>query len=126
MAYNKNKEEFFRVKGCFCSFSCALAYCINNENDWEKSRNMLYRIYKKIGGKDKIIKSPPKTIMIQYGGNKTKREYRKMINKKYVEINMPPMLSVPPNYFISDDKGTYTLDRKRNPYINLNYFKNKK
>lgn len=73
------------VLGNFCTWNCASAYINFNykgHTKWEK-HEMLKLLYKIVTGKkiDEILPSPRKTIMKQYGGNKTSQEYRNMLTK---------------------------------------------
>ena len=69
--------------GNFCTWNCASRYIAtyyNGNNRWEKDA-MLRLMYKIMTGLDiDIIQpSPPKTIMVQYGGTITQKEYYQMI-----------------------------------------------
>jgi hypothetical protein len=78
------------VLGNFCSWSCAASYIIReytgNER-WEKM-SLLRILYKIFTGRsiDVIEPSPPKTIMVQYGGKKSLQSYKKdldVLNTNY-------------------------------------------
>jgi hypothetical protein len=96
------KETFTRTKGCFCSFSCAKAYNYNFENNWEKNLTFLYELYRK-NYTGYIIKAPPKTLMIQYGGHLTKKQYKKYLNRKKIILSMPPLISLAPIFNIINE-----------------------
>ena len=79
----ENDECVMSVLGSFCSIHCAIAYnqSILKNHDWERSE-LLRLLYIDFTNKDLAIpikESPPKTIMIQYGGDKTIEEYKKII-----------------------------------------------
>lgn len=94
----KEKEQH-KVYGNFCTFNCAKAYLervkdirLQNEDPTKLLllRDLLNLLYYEFYGREvtAIIPSPPKTCMLQYGGNKTAFEYRKIISKldkKYEE-----------------------------------------
>lgn len=69
--------------GNFCSWNCAALYIntyYTRDEKWEK-HEMLKVLYKVFTGSDidYIVPSPPKTQMIQYGGKKSKQEYRSIL-----------------------------------------------
>jgi hypothetical protein len=71
--------------GIFCSWNCAAQYInmfFTGCEKWEK-HELLKLLYKIFTGKtiEEIIPSPSKTIMKQYGGNKSQQEYRENLIK---------------------------------------------
>ena len=92
---NCNIPEY-EVYGNFCSFNCAFSYIDCNYCGYinEKLKDRLHCICKIFTGHPGVIISPaiPKTIMRQYGGDKSIDEYTKMMNDinpekvKYIPI----------------------------------------
>lgn len=82
-AYN---DKHFKVKGCFCSFNCILAY--NEEDKTSNGRNcdkkyLIVSMYKMLTGKifgDYISPSPPRELLKMFGGPYNIREYRNKFN----------------------------------------------
>jgi hypothetical protein len=76
--------------GNFCTWNCASQYInlhFTHSDKWEKHEllKLLYKIFNNTII-DEIIQSPPKTIMKQYGGKLTQREYQEnmiTLNKNY-------------------------------------------
>jgi hypothetical protein len=82
----KVQEDSYIVKGCFCTFNCALAQIIN-ENSFDKYKciELLYSMFRTCNSKeitDTICPSPPKELLIDYGGILTDDEYRSLIGDK--------------------------------------------
>jgi len=84
---DKNNDELsIHTKGCFCSFSCAMAYInLHNHNLCEKINEkqkllLLYKIfYNQII--DDIKESPPVNMLECYGGKMTIEKYREIIKE---------------------------------------------
>jgi hypothetical protein len=78
------------VLGNFCSWNCAAAYInttFKGTDKWER-HEFLKILYKRFTqeGITEIVPSEPKTVMEQYGGFKTRQEYREKLeaaNDKY-------------------------------------------
>jgi hypothetical protein len=80
------------VMGNFCSWNCATGYIntyYTSDTKWEY-HELLKLLYKIFTGNivEDIIESPPKTKMVQYGGNMTKLEYTEEISKSITKNNM--------------------------------------
>jgi len=93
--YINNKFEVF---GCFCSFNCALSYLINGSIDKKDEKiSLLYLLYRKIyNNNDTFEPAPKKELLIDYGGNLTIEQFRKMCNSKLItqDIVLPPIVGV--------------------------------
>lgn len=82
----------------FCTPNCALSYNLSGKmmNKWEIS-GFIHHFYSLISGKkiDKIFPSPPKEIMIDYGGHLSSSEYQDIINQNKITfiINLPPIVN---------------------------------
>jgi len=95
------------IEDCFCSINCAYAdlYYGNDQFKWEKIQN-LYYLCKILTGeypKTKIIPSPKKKVLIEYGGTITRQEYRNIISnfgnptlENIVTVNIPPIIKMSP------------------------------
>lgn len=75
--YSNNDMD---TEGNFCMWGCASRYIntfYNVDERWEKHA-MLRELHEIFTGSfiEDIVPSPPKTEMVQYGGRKTKKEYR--------------------------------------------------
>lgn len=86
-------EEKFYIQGYFCSFNCATAYNINlNDFKVGERLNLMKILCKKIFNIDDLPKpSPPKEILIKYGGYLSIEDYRSkntIINKEF-KISLP-------------------------------------
>jgi hypothetical protein len=71
--------------GIFCSWNCAAQYInlyFSEDEKWEK-HELLKLLYKIFTGNvvDDIVPSPSKTIMKQYGGDKSQQEYGDNLTK---------------------------------------------
>lgn len=82
--HKENSNIKMDIDGIFCTWGCASQY-INVHSKgvekWER-HELLKKLYTIITGKiiDSIEPSPPKTIMIQYGGKKSQKEYMDIIH----------------------------------------------
>jgi hypothetical protein len=87
----------FHVFGCFCSLNCAATYNQKQLNDSRvKSRYSLLNImaHKIYGPKYQLTYAPPKEVLVDYGGDKTIKDFRDSfltISKEY-HLNIPPMI----------------------------------
>jgi hypothetical protein len=96
---NNNFDNNFYVFGCFCSFSCAMAYNLEL-NDYKicDRNSLIKKLYCTITGKnDDIPIAPPKEILQKYGGILTIEEYRNTnntsISSEY-KLLLPPMVNI--------------------------------
>jgi len=93
-------EDKFYVFGCFCSFNCAISYNIDlrDYRMWERC-SLIHLLYKKIFGKDEIIKpAPPREALKMFGGPLSIEQFRTNSLNIYREyrIILPPMTSIVP------------------------------
>lgn len=80
------------VMGNFCSWNCAAGYInihYTDDRKWEY-HELLKILYKTFTGKsiEDIIESPPKTKMVQYGGNMTQLDYTEEVSNLIAKNNM--------------------------------------
>ena len=113
-------DNKFYVRGCFCSFNCALAYNFdkNFSNKWEYSA-LLHLLYKTIHKKYvKILPAPSKELLKIYGGPLSISEYRNNLitNDSSYNIIYPPIVSVLPVI----EETTNTNKMKEDLYVPLN------
>lgn len=90
----------YHVRGCFCSFNCALAYNLYYLKDSRiyHRKSLVYNLYKEIYGSSTeeitdIREAPPKEILKDFGGEISINTYREsfiMMNKEYV-VYIPPL-----------------------------------
>lgn len=93
-------DGVYYVKGYFCGFKCANTYNLNNSGEMKWSQetylNMLY--LESGNSKLPIGYSPPKELLIYYGGIYTDEEYEKIMQNDYViNIKYPPLISLSPS-----------------------------
>jgi hypothetical protein len=95
----KHENSQFFVKGCFCSFNCALSY--NNDSNSDNSseyESLLYLLFKKMNNATEfkeIQEAPPRESLKMFGGLLSIDEFRNSFDIKY-EIIYPPMLAIIP------------------------------
>lgn len=85
-----------RVYGHFCSPSCALAYVLHDTQVVKKNDavTMLMHMYEKTCGGIPILPSPPKEMMVDFGGYLTRDEYNNMKNTAHAVPLMPPLIGL--------------------------------
>jgi hypothetical protein len=115
------KEKKYYLRGCFCSFNCAVKYNFDIIADYKvQERFALLNNIKKIIFKDcakQIIPAPPRELLTCFGGDKTIEEFRSTcipIPKEYNHL-LPPMIPIftvveeIPKFFYQD-KGSKKKD----------------
>jgi hypothetical protein len=90
-------NDYFYCIGNFCSYNCATAYNIDqNDENVFKRQSLLHLQYKKVYNEYKKIKSSPSwKILKEAGGNISIEEYRKNLitnDENYLYLK-PPMIS---------------------------------
>lgn len=96
-------NEKFYVFGCFCTYSCALAYNINM-NDYRVPLriSLIKKLYSKIYSvtdQDANIQvAPQKELLQKFGGNMTILEFRNdaILRKKDFKVSIPPLIPLIP------------------------------
>ena len=91
----KYEKKKYSVIGNFCCINCSLSYILHNNLLYSKTLliQLLYKMYKKYIKDTTIIPSPPKEILICFGGSVTYEEYNKL-KLNYINIIYPPMVSI--------------------------------
>lgn len=91
----KYENEEFSVLGHFCCINCTLSYILHSNLLYSKTLliQLLYKMYKKCIKNNKIIPSPPKEILENFGGKLSYEEYNKL-KLNHVHIIYPPMVSI--------------------------------
>jgi hypothetical protein len=94
----RDEGQYLQVYGNYCSPECAMAYLFDMKQDshtrWEQLA-LLNRVYGEyVGGT--VRPAPPRSILKLFGGPVGIDEYRDIINKKKVrvDIHIPPMVSL--------------------------------
>lgn len=122
----------YHIIGCFCSFNCAMAYNLyaldQNQHDCLRQSSLIHTMYTEIHGEIKeILPSPPKEVMVAYGGKLTVEQYRKKIkecNIQSYKLNYPPIvginfelehLSKTGSHVSSSSSKAYVLERSKPP-----------
>ena len=83
-----NKNENYLTDGLFCSFNCCLSFIQDNKHKplYNKSENLLFKIYYDIFEVGKIIPAPHWRLLNKYGGDLSIEKFRNEFNKnEYVE-----------------------------------------
>lgn len=96
--YDIINDEYYTF-GKFCCYSCALAYIEGLKEGKDKYRDYLYGLYheKNIGI---IIPSPPKEMLLEYGGSYTIEAYRNLIGKENIIIYDSKTINTPQQHKI--------------------------
>lgn len=88
-------DEKYYVFGCFCTYSCAMAYNLNM-NDYRVSIRMslLKKLCTEIFGHANIKSAPPKELLIMFGGDMQIEDFRNqsLLHKKEFKAKIPPMI----------------------------------
>lgn len=119
----------YHVRGCFCSFNCALAYNLHYLKDSKiyQRKSLVYKLYKEMyklspDEEIEIPESPPREKLINFGGKMTIDAYRRslMTMGKEIFVYMPPMKPISMTieekntYADNEDNGEeYVLKRKK-------------
>jgi hypothetical protein len=116
-------NEIFSVFGCFCSFNCMVSYNQRSRisNKWE-IWSLINLMYKKIYGEAKdILPSPDYKLLKEYGGNLTRKEYKKCIKDSIItyDLLLPPIINI--NY--NSQKIERNLEKKSKEHYNPLNFK---
>ena len=97
--YDIINDEYYTF-GKFCCYSCALAYIENSIKEGkDRYRDYLYSLYheKNIGI---IIPSPPKEMLLEYGGSYTANAYKDLIGKENIIIYDSKTVNTPQQHKI--------------------------
>lgn len=102
--YDK-KKNVFSVIGCFCSFSCVLAFVYDTRHNSQSltescTLDFITTMYRKVSGdtsvglvKNKLKPSPSRFTLKKFGGNLSIEEFRDSFNnEKKFEIMIAPMV----------------------------------
>lgn len=92
------KNGKFKTLGHFCCINCCLSYILNNNLLYSKTLliQLLYKMYESYlleNNIKKIIPSPPKEMLLDFGGTLSYKEYNKF-KLIYVNIILPPIISI--------------------------------
>ena len=84
------------VYGYFCSPSCALAHILKDSQVVKKNDAvaMLMHVYRDVCGDRPILPSPPKEVLVDFGGDLTREEYDKLKNTAHAVPMMPPLIGL--------------------------------
>jgi hypothetical protein len=107
----------YHVFGCFCSFNCALAWNIENNDykTWERT-SLLLDLFKKINGSTNVLKTAdPRQCLKMFGGNISIESFRK--DFKYINykshVILPPMTSIVPLIERTTQTGMFDLTHNK-------------
>ena len=111
----------YHVFGCFCSFNCALAWNIENNDykTWERT-SLLLDLFRKINGASSVLKTAdPRQCLKMFGGHMDIITFRK--NFKYLNyknhVILPPMTTIVP--LIEKTNKTNKFDLAHNKIAQL-------
>lgn len=103
---NINSNSFYLTYGVFCSFNCIMAHILDNKHNklFDLSTILLIKMYKEIMNiknteLTNIKPAPHWSLLVEYGGNLTIKEFRQSFNKieyeqhGYIQ-NLPEFLSI--------------------------------
>jgi len=94
----RDQGDYIQVRGNFCCPECAMAHLFDSRQDsfarWEQL-SLLNRIYGS-SGTSALRPAPPRTVLKMFGGPMAIEEYRSLIRKgkMRVDIHTPPMVSL--------------------------------
>lgn len=88
-------DNKYYVFGCFCTYSCAMAYNLNM-NDYRVSvrTSLIKKMCTEIFGNANIKTAPPKELLIMFGGDMNIEDFRNqsLLHKKEFKVKLPPMI----------------------------------
>lgn len=88
--YSRNLKKFF-VRGCFCSFNCALAYLQSVNPRRTSLLNYFYFLW--TGKRDPIKAAPPRETLRIFGGVLTIEQFRRNFTEMTrIELMIPPIV----------------------------------
>jgi len=87
-------QGIFRVKGCFCSFNCVMAYGLNDRKYYNDTKSLTRLMYKMITGKSDyfdIKPAPSRYALALFGGILSIEEFRESFHSlnKYNVTEFP-------------------------------------
>ncbi len=119
----------YHVRGCFCSFNCALAYNLHYLKDSKiyQRKSLVYKLYREMYNLSpdeeiEISEAPPREKLINFTGKMTIEAYRRSLLTlgKEIFVYMPPMKPISMTIeerntcADNDDNGEeYVLKRKK-------------
>ena len=117
-------NDTYHVRGCFCSFNCALAYNLYYIKDSKvhHRKSLVYKLYRELYGlsADDIVdirEAPPKEILDDFGGEMTIKTFRKtflLFDKEYIQY-IPPIK--PLNMLIEERNVNNVNDYNDSEYV---------
>jgi hypothetical protein len=112
-------ESTFYVFGCFCTYSCVMAYNLAMNDSRSSSRISLIKLlYSKIfsTSADAIPKAPERELLQKFGGPLSIEEFRNsaLLCKKEFKLALPPMIPlIPVMHEIPKDQTSNYLGHKQ-------------
>lgn len=114
----------YYVRGCFCSFNCALAHNLYYIKDSKihQRKSLTYKLYREIHGLTfddvvEIKEAPEIDILDSYGGDMSIDAFRRsflMLEKEYI-VYVPPIKPI--NIIIEERNTKFTNDDNDKEYI---------
>jgi len=92
----QEEKGVYTIYGNFCTLPCALSYLLNEHIDpqlrWERQA-LLHKLYKQTSD---IQPAPPKESLKFFGGSLSHDQYRDIINKNKlrIDLNISPVISI--------------------------------
>lgn len=88
-------DNKYYVFGCFCTYSCAMAYNLNM-NDYRVSIrvSLIKKLCTEIYGHANVKTAPPRELLIMFGGDMNIEDFRNqaLLHKKEFKVKIPPMI----------------------------------
>lgn len=88
-------DDTYYVFGCFCSYSCALAYNLElNDSRTSIRTSLIKQICKMIFGNSSVGVAGKKELLTKFGGNQSIEQFRKnaMLCTKEYKMKIPPVI----------------------------------
>lgn len=122
-------DETYKVMGCFCSVSCALAYNLYylKDSDVYRRRSLTFKLYREMYNIPfeqpiQISEAPPRECLSSFGGPMSIKDFRKdfLFHNKQFIVMMPP---IKPTDIIVEE--TETVRREPNNTSTLSMYQNR-
>lgn len=88
-------DNKYYVSGCFCTYSCVMAYNLNmNDNTMSNRVSLIKKICTEIYGNANVKTAPPYQLLNMFGGDMNIEDFRNqaLLHKKEFKIKIPSMI----------------------------------
>jgi hypothetical protein len=126
ISYNSS-NKVFKVKGCFCSFECALAYKDDKRNLQHIDTSLLYFFFNKITKKNvnvtNLKRAPDRESLLIFGGHSNIEEFRKSSKDRNLQYDLVTYPLVPIAQYVEikkkKDPETIKNNQQNQPRLKL-------